>query len=199
MRYFSGSRRWVWLAAGLLLGWLLCSFWPNTPLHAVSTDRAGSITIATGLIDTDVEAVFFLDAQTGTLRAGVPSIRQTGGFQATWECNLTADLATVVTRVNVAIKAQNAGRRGGAALPELQLPQTPKVMMVTGLLDIRQGPARVPPGRSLVYVSEATTGVILAYALPWSPNAHRANQRMHQPMLLWAADQLATVVAPQEE
>ncbi len=199
MRCFSRSVRWAWLAAGLLLGWLLSSFWPSTPLHAVATDRAENITIATGLVQTEVEAFFFLDSQTGTLRAAVPSIRQTGGFQATWECNLNVDLASVVGRVNVAIKAQNAARRGGAVLPEIQFPERPKYMMVTGMLDIPQGPSRMTPGRSLVYVAEATTGVILAYALPWSPNAHRANQRVNQPMILWAADQLAIAVTPREE
>jgi hypothetical protein len=199
MRYFSRSVRWAWLAAGLLVGGLLSSFWTSTPLHAVATDRAENITIATGVVEPEVEAFLFLDSQTGTLRAAVPSIRQRGGFQATWQCNLNADLATVVGRVNAAIKAQNAARRGGAALPEIQVPDRPKYMMVTGLLDIPQGPSQLTPGRSLVYVTEATTGVVLAYALPWSRNAHRANKGISQPMILWAADQLAIAVTPREE
>lgn len=199
MRYCCRSGRWAWLAVGLLAGWALSNFWPSTPLHAVATDRADAITIATGLVETEIEAVFLLDSSTGTLRAAVPSIRRGVGFQAVWGRNLTADLATVVGTVNARIKAQNAARRGGAAMPELQIPERPKYMMVTGLLDIRQGPSRFPPGRSLVFVAEATTGVVLGYALPWSPNAHRANQTVVQPLDLWVADQLPTAITPQEE
>jgi hypothetical protein len=199
MSPFSRSRGWAWLAAGLVLGWLVGNFWPSTPLHAVSTDRAENIMIATGLVDTEVEAVFFLDAQTGMLRAGVPAMRQPGGFQSVWEGNPLADLATVVAKVNVTIRAQNATRKAGATVPEIQIPQNPKFMMVTGLLDMRQGPSRSRPGRTLVYVAEANTGVILAYALPWNPNAHIANQPFRQPLLLWAADKLATAIVPTEE
>jgi hypothetical protein len=199
MTYFSRSRRWAWLAAGLILGWLVSNFWPSTPLHAVATDRAENITIATGLVDNEVEAVFLLDAQSGMLRAGIPSIRQRGGFQSVWEGNLTADLATVVGSVNATIRSQNGNRKAGATVPEIQLPQTPKFMMVTGLLDLRQGPTRSRPGRTLVYVAEANTGVILSYALPWNPNAHIANQPWRQPLLLWTADKLATAIVPGEE
>jgi len=83
-------------------------------------------------------------------------------------------------------------------MPEIQLPQNPKFMMITGLLDIRQGPARQRPGQTLVYIAEANTGVILAYALPWSPNAHLANQPFRSPLLLWSADKLATAIVPAE-
>jgi hypothetical protein len=198
MRFSSRWHRWAWLGAGLIVGWLVSNFWPSTPLHAVATDRAENITIATGMVDSGVEAVFFLDAQSGMLRAGVPSIRQRGGFQAVWEGNLVADLTTVVATVNATIKAQNAARRAGEQMPEIQLPQNAKFMMITGLLDIRQGPARSRPGQTLVYIAEANTGIILAYALPWNPNAHLANQPFRSPLLLWSADKLATALVPVE-
>jgi hypothetical protein len=199
MRYLSRSGRWAWLAAGLLLGCYLSNFWPSTPLHAVSTDRADGITIATGVVSGEVEAFFFLDAQTGMLRAAVPSKFKGGGFQATWECNLNADLATVIGTVNAAIKAQNVKLPGGSKRPEIQFPQTKKFMMVTGMLDIRQGAARLQPARSLVYVAEANTGVVLGYMLPWLETAHAGNQPFRQQMVLWVADQLATAVVPPEE
>ncbi len=144
---------------------------------------------------------FFLDAQTGMLRAAVPALRQPGGFQSVWEANPVADLASVVAKVNVTIRSQNSSRKGGAgaAVPEIQVPANPKFMMVTATGDIRQGPSRARPGQALVYLAEANTGVILAYALPWNPTAHVANQPFRQPMILWAADKLATAIVPTEE
>ena len=65
----------------LLIGIGLGGFLPHTPLHAVATDRAETYLIATGLLDADVEAVFFLDCLTGDLFAAVPG-KTTGGFTA---------------------------------------------------------------------------------------------------------------------
>lgn len=200
MRSLFQSGRLVWLGAGLLVGLLLSPYWPSTPLHAVATDRAESITIATGFVDNEVEAFFFLDSLTGTLRAAVPSNRAPQSpFQAMWECNLNADLAGVITRLNAALRAQTGGKRGGVVQPEIQFPQPPKYMMVTGALDLRQGAARVRPSRSLVYVAEANTGVILGYALPWSENDHAQNRPLRQPMMLWVADRIPMAVVRPEE
>jgi hypothetical protein len=199
MRHLFQARPWMWLVAGLAVGWLAGGFWPSTPLHAVATDRAENLIMATGLVDAELEGIFLLDAQTGMLRGGVPFWRQGGGFQAAWAANPIADLATVVAQVNTTIRAENATRKGGAIVPEIQIPQSPKFTMVTGLIDIRQGPSRSRPGRTIVYVAEANTGVVLGYALPWNANAHAANQAFRQPMLLWTADKLATAIVPTEE
>jgi hypothetical protein len=199
MRRLLESGRLVWLAAGLLAGLMLASLWPNTPLHAVATDRAENIVMATGPIDNEAEAVFLLDSLTGTLSAGVPSIQRSGGFQATWACNLNAALAEAIVTANAKIKAYNASKRAGPARPEIQAPQAPKYMMTTGVLDIRQGAGNIPFSRSLVYIAEANTGILLAYALPWSNTAHKANRRLHQPMVPWVADQFATAVLRPEE
>src|SRR5437763_1827334 len=62
----------VWPLATLLVGIVLGGFLPHIPLHAVATDRAETYLMATGLLDTDVEAVYFLDCLTGDLFAAVP-------------------------------------------------------------------------------------------------------------------------------
>ncbi len=56
----------------LLIGIVLGGFLPHIPLHAVATDRGETYIIATGLLDTDVEAVYFLDCLTGDLFAARP-------------------------------------------------------------------------------------------------------------------------------
>ena len=200
MTYFSRSRPWAWLGAGLVLGWMVSSFWPNTPLHAVATDRAENITIATGLVDNEIEAVFFLDAQTGMLRAGVPSMRQPGVFQAVWEGNLTADLATVVTQVNATIRTQNAGRkaarRHAARNPASAEPQVHDGHRSVGY-----------PPRSLTMATRQDAGLRgrgqyrnhpgLRVAV--EPQCPRRQPAMRQRLQLWADDKLATAIVPGEE
>ena len=47
------------------VGLVLTGFLPDTPLHAVSTDRTDTFAMATGPVDSEVEAVYFLDFLTG--------------------------------------------------------------------------------------------------------------------------------------
>ena len=140
----------VWLAAGLIVGLAVGGLWPHTPLHAVATDRAETFAIATGAVDDETEAIYFLDFLTGQLRAAVLGY-QTGRFMAFYEHNVLEDLAV------------EPGRR-------------PQFLMVTGLVDLQRGVARMRPSRSVVYVAEVNSGRIAAYAIPWSPSAHRAGQ-----------------------
>ena len=73
MRYFPKQSWPVWLAIGLLVGFVIGGLWPDTPLHAVATDRTENFAMATGFVDDGVEAIYFLDFLTGTLRAAVLS------------------------------------------------------------------------------------------------------------------------------
>jgi len=184
--------RLLWLAAGVVIGAALATFWPQTPLHAVATDRSENILLATGLVDDQIEAVFFLDSMTGLLRAAVPSLREMAPYQAMWEANAGADLATAIQVANAALA--RAGGKGAPPRPPIQAPQSPRFLMVTGLMDIRQGSARMRPSRSVVYVAEANTGIVMTYVLPWSLQMHSTNQPLRMPMQLWAADQFPTAV-----
>ena len=90
----------LWLAVGLVLGLVVGGFWPHTPLHAMATDRSETIIVATGLIDDTIEAIYFLDSLTGTLRAAVPSLKAMSEYQAMWEANASADLVACIRTVN---------------------------------------------------------------------------------------------------
>ena len=46
----------LWLAVGLVLGLVVGGFWPHTPLHAVATDRAESILVASEPLTRDTSA-----------------------------------------------------------------------------------------------------------------------------------------------
>jgi hypothetical protein len=192
------NRWYAGLAVGLILGLILGGLWPDTPLHATATDRAENFAIATGFVDDEIEAVYFLDFLTGMLRVAVVS-NQTNTFQARYEANINADLANVVRFVNA---GSNGGsrKRGAPVAAQLELPQTPSYLMVTGMGDIRRGAAaRQQPGRSLVYVAETNTGVLLAYAIPWSKEAHAANQPHGGPLILWAGDLFSTAIKRSEQ
>jgi hypothetical protein len=188
--------RMVWLGLGLVVGLVVGGLLPSTPLHATATDRSENVVMATGYVDDNIEAVFFLDSLTGMLTAAVPSIRATGmPYQAVWRANVGADMMTAVRMANSA----TAGAKGGAARPAIEVPKTPRFVMTTGQLDIRQRSARLRPARCVVYVTEANTGLIMTYALQWSLQAHSANQRIELPMTLWAAEKFATAAIRSEE
>ncbi len=191
--------RLLWLAVGLLAGVVIGSLLPSTPLHAVATDRSENILMATGFVDDQIEAVFFLDSLTGLLRAAVPSLMRASEYQAMWEANPGADILTAIKTVNTAALKMSGGKGGGAARPAIQPPQTPRFVMVTGLMDLRQGSSRMRPSRCVVHVAEANTGIVMTYVLPWSIQMHNSNQPLRMPMTLWAAQQFSTAVIRAEE
>lgn len=141
-----------WLAVGLLVGGLggllLGVVWPLSEAHGVATDRYENFAIATGPLDNEVEAVYFLDFLTGDLKAAVLSINN-GQFTAFYSYNILQDLGVDAAK-------------------------NPRYLMVTGIADLRRiGGTNVQPGASVIYVAELTTGRIAAYAVPWSPNLHK--------------------------
>ena len=182
-------KRYGWpagLAIGLAAGLMLSGLWPHTPLHAVATDRKDTFAIATGFVDEGIEAVYYLDFLTGSLRAGVLS-QKLPVFQAMYETNVNADLQRTIAYLN-------NSRRGAPAGAELQLPATPNYIMVTGM---NQMPGTSGPRRaslSTLYVAETNTGVVLAYVIPWSRGAHSAGQQIRDVLQLRAADQFSSAV-----
>ena len=83
----SKHTRLAFLGLGLAIGMLLAGLWPNTPLHAVATDRSESFLMATGGLDEGIEGVYVLDCLTGELRAPRWASRLPGSTpssRATW-------------------------------------------------------------------------------------------------------------------
>ncbi len=149
--------RFAWLAVGLIVGFVLSGLLPRAPIHAVATDRIDTFAIATGPVDSEFEAVYFLDFLTGDLRATVLG-KNAGAFTAFFHYNVLQDLGVDPTK-------------------------NPRFLMVTGMAALRRGGARLQPSLSVVYVAEVTTGNVAAYAIPWSPTMHTANQPMMQPLV----------------
>lgn len=191
--------RLAWLGMGLFAGLVLGSLWPSIPLHGDATDRSENIIMATGFVDEGIEAVFFLDSLTGLLYGGVPSLQRMQDYQAMWTANPGVDMLTWIQTVNTAAIGKGAGAKGASPRPAIQPPQTPRFVMVTGWMDVRQGAARLKPSRCVVHVCEANTGIVMTYLLPWSPQMHNSNQPLRMSMQLWAAQKFDTaVIRPQE-
>jgi len=141
----------AWLAIGLIVGLLIGSLCPHTPLHATATDRFENFAIATGEVDDGVEAIYFLDFLTGELRAAVLSKQRPPKFNAFYQRNIAEDLGVIPG-------------------------SNPRYLMVTGQVNIRRGAARMSPSSSVVYVAEITSGQVAAYGIPWNADRHASGQ-----------------------
>ena len=86
----------VWLGLGLLAGLLVAGFWPSVPLHALATDKIETFSMATGSVEPDYEAVYFLDHLTGDLHAYVIGRMANGGYGVLQHCyrNVLQDFKT---------------------------------------------------------------------------------------------------------
>ncbi len=143
------------LIVGIILGGLVswnlrdywqdndqAEFWSNVKLNASATENHDNFSIATGMVDAGVEALYFLDYLTGELKAAVIN-RQTGKFTAFFQYNITQDFS---------------GAGGGS----------PKYLMITGLVDMPRGRAGFQLSQSVVYIADATSGTVAAYIMPWN-------------------------------
>ncbi len=135
------------LVLGLIIGLNVQGIWPNAPLHASATHGLEKFAIATGLVDSSVEALYFLDYLTGDLRAAVINPK-TGKFNSFFSRNIAADFG-------------GAGRGTG-------------YLLVTGTVNMPRGTAKFQFANSIVYVADATTGQVAAYTIPWNSSLHAA-------------------------
>jgi len=164
------------IALGLVVGLVLGGLWPRAPLHATATDRVENFAMATGFVDPDTEAVFYLDYLTGILTGATVSRRGPGlGFQAVYTANVHRDLTGFI---------QSAGG---------QPPQSPNYLLVTGSTKL-PNTRNMTFGNTIIYVAETNSGVVIAYAVPWSQAAYSANTRINLELIPWAADKFGGAV-----
>ena len=136
------QNRVAWLVVGALVGFLIAAFMPAQQSQAVATHGQDGFALATGLLDTNVEGVYFLDCLTGVLRGSVLNVYN-GQFTASFEANVLNDM-------------------------HLDTVKNPKFLMVTGLANLRRGPTQFQPGESVIYVAEVSSGMLAAYAVRWN-------------------------------
>jgi hypothetical protein len=141
------------LVLGIFVGAIVAVGWfglgQEIRVQATATHGEANFAIATGFVDPEIEAFYFLDFLTGDLRAAVVS-RRTAGFVAFFEKNILEDFGTV--------------------------PKNAKFLMVTGVANIPRGQAPFQIGQSFIYIAEASSGTVNAYALPWNASLNNKGE-----------------------
>jgi hypothetical protein len=171
-RKLRGSLGWglgIGIGLGVVVGLVAAGVWPQTPLHATATDRVDSFAMATGQVDEDIEAVYFLDFLTGELNA-VAIGKQSGHFTGYFKANVAADMG-------------------------IDMAKTPRYMMVTGTVDLRRAGTRMQYSRAVIYIAEVTSGKVAAYAIPWSSGLQQGGQGGVQPLVPIASTRFRSGVA----
>ena len=130
------------LAAGIAIGGRLPSAAP-AKAAAASALADANFAVCTAPIDANTEGLFLLDFETGDLTGGVLN-RSSAKFTTAYRCNVLKDLGFKPGKV-----------------------KSPRFLMTTGLADFA-GNAGTNMARSVLYVTDASTGVTVAYAIPWS-------------------------------
>lgn len=140
----------LWLGAGLLAGLLVSGFWPSVPLHAVATDKTESFSMASGPVELDYEAVYFLDHLTGDLHAFVIGKLANGGFGV---------LEHSYRNILQDFKSDDDSK-------------TPKFLMVTSVCDLnRGGRGNVLPSKAVLVVADVTSGIAVLMRFPSTPRS----------------------------
>jgi hypothetical protein len=143
------SSRPVWLglgvAVGLAVAWYVVRLSPPAPLWATTTHSTDNLIAATGFVESDAEAVIFLDAVTGELTAHVINTNTGKLFASFNQKSVTTDV-------------------GAGAV------KNPKYTLVTGVTNFKPfGTNRM--ASLVIYVAEETTGQFVAYGVPWPGGA----------------------------
>ena len=133
-------------AAGLASG-----MWMRSPearrVHAATAAADESFAVCTAPVGDGMEGLFLLDFETGDLCGGVLN-RASAKFTTAYRHNVLKDLEFRAGKV-----------------------KNPRFLLTTGLADFTGNAAGTIAG-SVLYVTEASTGVTVAYGIPW--NAQQA-------------------------
>jgi len=153
---------------------MVAGLWPSVPLHAVATDKIDTFSMATGMVDVDYEAVYFLDHLTGDLYAYVIG-RTANGFGVIQRSfrNVLQDFKT-------------------------EGDKTPKFIMATCLCDLNRsgrGGGSAMPSRAVLYVADVASGMTAVYALPFSTTQHNTGRYAETPLALICGFPIRKVLA----
>ncbi len=98
--------------------------------------------------------------------------KQYGNFHAFYKYNVNADLGVDASK-------------------------SPRYMLVTGVADLRHTAGRnVAPSKSICYVAEITSGMVAAYAIPWSPSLHMTGAPIRGTLYLLDKTRFRAATAP---
>ncbi len=129
------------LVCGIVIGASLCRV--PQKVFAVAALTEDSFAVCTAPMDNSVEGFFMLDFETGDLSGGVLN-QNTSKFTVGYRHNVLKDLGFKAGKV-----------------------KNPKFLLVSGQISFA-GAANNKLAQSVLYVTDASTGVTAAYGVPWS-------------------------------
>jgi len=134
---------------------------PELPLelNAGTSARGKSMSMATGLIDGNVEGLFLLDHVTGNLQCWVLSPK-TGSVGGYYTANVARDL-------------QLEGKTGAT-----------EYLMVTGNFFFAGNSGNDAPGNSVCYVGDSASGKVVGYGLVYNKQAIKRGVVQNGPLKL---------------
>jgi hypothetical protein len=135
----------AWTAAALLAGGAAIGTWFRVPqpAYAVSSLVEESFAVCTAYIDDGIEGFFILDFETGDLSGGV--LGQTPlKFTRNYRHNVLKDLDVKAGKV-----------------------KNPRFTLLPGAAAVG-GPVGTNMAQSVLYVTDVSTGVTVAYGIPWN-------------------------------
>jgi len=127
-------------AAGILLATTIA---PPSRVAATTALSQESFAVCTAPIDGSMEGFFILDFETGDLTGGVLN-QNTSKFGVSYRTNVLKDLGFKAGKV-----------------------KNPKFLLVPGVASFA-GAASSRMAQSVLYVTDAATGVTVAYGIPWN-------------------------------
>jgi hypothetical protein len=153
------SRHWptaaivlVAVAAGTLIGYGRRPESPLPRVAAMTSLSQESFAVCTAPMDSSIEGFFVLDFETGDLTGSVLN-QNAGKFGVTYRWNVLKDLGFKPGKV-----------------------KTPKFLLVPGVANLG-GAAGGRLAQSVLYVTDAATGVTVAYGIPWNSQQASAGAR----------------------
>ena len=131
------------VAGGMMLGGRLGPPGSLPRVLAVTSQSDEAFAVCTVPLSVGVEGIFMLDFETGELSGGVmnPTTRR---FMGAYKHNVLGDL----------------GFKAGQV-------KNPKFLLVSGGADMAAA-GSLPLASSLLYVTDSSTGVTVAYGIPWN-------------------------------
>jgi hypothetical protein len=147
----------VLFSAGLAVGMAIRGSEPER-VFAATAVADDSFAVCTAFLGDGMEGLFLLDFETGDLTGGVLN-RTNAKFTAGYRHNVLKDLDF------------KAGKVKG-----------PRFLLTTGLADFA-GNAALNMAGSVLYVTDAATGVTVAYAIPWNAQQAAAGAPVTSPLV----------------
>jgi hypothetical protein len=132
-------------------------FFKSTALHATASFGHESLIMATGEVDSGLEAIYILDGLTGELNGGV----------------INNNSRKFTIRYTYSKVLQDLGA---------DTVKNPKFLMVTGELPLTQGRG-TRMSRCALYIAELNSGYVVAYGAPWDATRYASMQTTSVPLV----------------